>query len=173
MRSLAVSLLALLLVPAGAGAKDPEAPVRVLWNSHPGDARPDGSWDARLSLLQGPGGFYEARARPVIVLTELAGGAGRRVPMVRDLSANTFRATVTFPRAGGRYKVTVEGFDPRHPARTAGLGTAVRVEPRASVARAATSPAAPWPWIALGGGAIVALLAGAFGIKRARMRPTG
>ena len=118
MRPLAFALLPLLLVPASAAGKEPDAPVSVLWNSTPDGVQAGGAWDARLSLLQGPGGFYNGNARPVIVVTSLATRAERRTPMVLDVSPNTFRATVTFPRAG-RYAVAVAGFDPRDPQRFA------------------------------------------------------
>jgi hypothetical protein len=55
MRPLAVALLALLVAPVSAAGKEPDAPLRVLWNSTPAGVQPGGAWDARLSLLQGPG----------------------------------------------------------------------------------------------------------------------
>jgi hypothetical protein len=73
----ALSLLALLIVPVTAAGKEPKAPVRVLWNSTLGDVQAGGTWDARLSLLQGPGGFDPGRAHPAIVVTELTSGASR------------------------------------------------------------------------------------------------
>jgi hypothetical protein len=161
MRPLAVALLALLLVPVSAAGKEPDAPVRVLWNSTPDGVQAGGAWDARLSLLQGPGGFYDAKARPVIVATELATRAEGRVPMVVDVSPNTFRATVEFPRAG-RYEVAVAGFDPRDPERLVEIGHPVRVEP---VTAAAAGGGAWWPWAVV----VAALLASAWTIQRARV----
>jgi hypothetical protein len=124
----------------------------VLWNSTPDDIRAGGAWDARLSLLQGPGGFYSDKAHPVIVVTKLTGGAERRVPMTVDVSPNTFMATVPFPRPG-LYEVAVAGFDPRDPARFVDTGPPVRIEP-------AASPASVAPLAV--GIAIAALLVGAW-----------
>jgi hypothetical protein len=153
MRPLVVALLALLIVSADATAKDPNAPERVLWNSKPDDIRAGGTWDARLSLLQGPGGFYSDRVRPAIVVTDLAAGAERRVPMAVDVSPNTFKATVPFPQAG-LYEVAVVGFDPRDPARFVDAGPPVRIQPAASRAGV--------PWMLAVGLAIAALLGGAW-----------
>jgi hypothetical protein len=173
MRPLALALLALLLVPVTAAGKDPNAPVRVLWNSKPDDIRARGTWDARLSVLQGPGGLYGGKARPVIVTTELASGAERHVPMTVDVPPNTFRATVTFPRAG-LYEVAVAGFDPRDPARFTDIGAPVRIEPAPPpAAAAANASGASWPWALVVGATIAALLAGAWSIRRVRVRATG
>ena len=166
MRPLAFALLALLLVPAASAAgKEPDAPVRVLWNSTPDGVQAGGAWDARLSLLQGPGGFYGGNARPVIVVTSLATRAERRMPMAVDVSPNTFRATVTFPRAG-RYAVAVAGFDPRDPQRFAELARPVLVEPAPAAGDAALS----WPWGIAAGAAGAALLAFAWRIQTAPAR---
>jgi hypothetical protein len=168
MRPVALALLALLLVPATAVGREPDAPVRVLWNSKPDHVGARGTWDARLSVLQGPGGLYRGTARPVIVVTELAGGAERRVPMVVDVPPNTFRATVTFPREGF-YEVAVAGFDPRDPARL-DIGPPVRIEPAPRpAAAAADAGGASWSWAL----AVAALLAGAWSIQRVRRRATG
>jgi hypothetical protein len=172
MRPLALALLALLLVPVTAVGKEPNDPVRMLWNSTPDDIRARGTWDARLSVLQGPGGLYGGKARPVIVVTELAGGAERRVPMIVDVAPNTFRATVPFPRAG-LYEVAVAGFDPRDPARFSDIGAPVRIEPAPALAAAASAGGASWPWAPVVGAAIAALLAGAWRIQRVRVRATG
>jgi hypothetical protein len=173
MRSLALALLALLLVPVAAVGKEPNDPVRVLWNSLPDEIRAGGTWDARLSVLQGPGGLYAGKARPVIVVTELAGGAERRVPMTVDVPPNTFRATVPFPRAGV-FEVAVAGFDPRDPARFTDIGPPVRIEPAPPVAAAAANAGgASWPWVLVVGAAIASLLAGAWSIQRVRVRATG
>ena len=174
MRLLALALLAVLFVPVDAAGKDPDTPVRVLWNSMPEDIRARGTWDARVSLLQGPGGFFGAKAPPVIVVTELGSDAERRVPMIVDLSPNTFRATVTFPRAGF-YEVALAGFDPHDPARLTDIGRRVRIAPPPPppAADTANTSGAPWPWAVLVGSAIAALLAGAWSIQRARVRATG
>jgi len=165
MRPFVLALLALLLVPVSAAGKEPDAPVRVLWNSTPDGVQAGGSWDARLSLLQGPGGFYGRRARPVIVVTELATGAEERVPMAVDVSPNTFKAKVRFPGAG-RYEVAVAGFDPRDPERFADVGRPVRVEP---VPPAASGGGEWWPWaVVVVGAAGVALLGGGWSIQRVR-----
>ena len=165
MRPLAFALLALLLVPVSAAGKEPDAPVRVLWNSTPDGVQAGGSWDARLSLLRGPGGFYDGKARPVIVVTELATGAEERVPMAVDVPPNTFRAAVGFPRAG-RYEVAVAGFDPRDPERFADVGQPVHVEP---VPPAASGGGGWWPWaVVVVGAAGVALLGGGWSIQRVR-----
>jgi hypothetical protein len=164
MRPVVVAVLALLIVSVGdAAAKDPNAPERVLWNSTPDDMRAGSAWDARLSLLQGPGGFYSDKVRPVIVVTDLAGGAERRVRMTVDVPPNTFRATVPFPRAG-LYEVAVAGFDPRDPARFVDTGPPVRIQPAASRASA--------PWLPVVGIAILALLLGLWRIPRVRARTT-
>lgn len=126
--ALAAALLALLAAPVGAAGKEPNAPVRVLWNSTPADMQVGGTWDARLSLLQGPGGFDPGRTRPTIVVTDLKSGAERRVPMTVDVPPSTFKASVAFPRAGG-YAVSATNFDPRHPARTAAIDAPVSVAP--------------------------------------------
>jgi hypothetical protein len=166
MRPLVAALLALLLVPAGAAAKNPDAPVRVLWNSTPDGVQAGGTWDARLSLLRGPGGFGGEQVRPRIVVTELASRAERRVPMTVDVPPSTFKASVSFPRAGF-YSVAVTGFDPRHPARLAKLGPPVGIEPAPTQA-AATGRAggASWLWFLLAGATLAALLAGTWSIRR-------
>jgi hypothetical protein len=169
MRPLALALLALLLVPVTAAGKEPNAAVRVLWNSRPDHIRAGDTWDARLSVLQGPGGFYEGTPRPVIVVTELAGGAERRVPMVVDFPPNTFKAIVAFRRAG-LHRVAVTGFDPRHPARTADIVAPVRVE---SSPPPIAGGGAAWPWALAVGAAIAALLAGAWSVQRVRLRAAG
>jgi hypothetical protein len=171
MRPLALALLALLVVPVSAAGKDPNAPVRVLWNSAPDGIRAGGTWDARLSVLQGPGGLPGGKSRPVIVVTELAGGAERRVPMIVDVPPNTFRATVAFSRAG-LYEVAVAGFDPRHRARRTGIGPPVRIEPARHAATTTDAGGASWRWALVLGAAIAALVAGAWSIQRVRVRPS-
>jgi hypothetical protein len=169
MRTLALALLALLLVPVTAAAKELHAPVRVLWNSLPDDIQAGGVWDARLSVLQGPGGLYSGKARPVMVVTELATGAERRVPMVVDVPPNTFRATVAFPRAGF-YDVDVAGFDPGDRSVTEN-GPAARVEPAPPpAATGSDGGGAPWPWALLA--AAAAALAALLGALRARRSAT-
>ena len=165
MRPLAVALLALLLVPVSAPGKEPDAAVRVLWNSTPDGLQAGGEWDARLSLLQGPGGFYDGKPRPVIVVTEPGTGGERRVPMAVDVSANTFRARVVFPRAG-RYEVGVAGFDPHNPARLVDIGRPVHVEPAPAAGDASIS----WRWALAAGVAGVALLAFAWRVQTAPAR---
>ena len=161
MRALALTLLALLVVPAAAAGKGPNAPVRVLWNSTPGGVRAGGTWDARLSLLQGPGGFDPRRRTPVIVVTDLGSGANRRVPMAVDVPPNAFRASVELPRVGD-YELAVTDFDPRHPARVA-------AGPRIDVAASSASSTDAWPWAL--GAAIALLVAGSWGIHRVRPAP--
>jgi hypothetical protein len=166
MRLLAGALLVSLLVPVTAAGDDRDAPVRVRWNSTPENLRAGSTWDARLSVLQGPGGFDGGDTRPVIVVTDLAGGAQRRVPLIVDVPPNTFRATVTFPRAGV-YRVAAAGFDPRDPARLADVGAPVGIEPAlrpATTARGAAS--ASWAWAVV----VVAVIAaaGALSIQRVR-----
>ena len=170
MRPLVVALLTLLLVPVGAAGKNPNAPERVLWNSSPAGIPAGGTWDARLSLLQGPGGFSSDKARPVIVVTDLGGGSERRVPMTVDVPPNTFRATVAFPRAG-LYEVAVARFDPRDPARFVDVGRPVRIEPAASLTAVGPSAAdASWRWALAAGIAITALLVGAWSVQHLRRR---
>jgi hypothetical protein len=169
MRPLVLALLALLLVPVAAAGKDRDAPVRVLWNSAPDDIQAHGTWDARVSVLQGPGGLSAGQGRPVIVVTDLASGAERRVPMTVDVPPNTFRATVAFPRAG-LYDIAVAGFDPRDPARFTDIGPPVRIEPAPlSAGNAAATGGAWWLWAVVIGAAMAAL-AGTWRLQRARLR---
>jgi hypothetical protein len=139
--------------------------VRVLWNSTADGVQAGGAWDAHLSLLQGPGGFYADKARPVIVVTELGTHAELRVPMAIDVSPNTFKAAVAFPRAG-RYEVAVAGFDPRDPERFVDIGRPVLVE----AAPAAGDAALSWPWGLAAGAAGAALLAFAWRVQTAPAR---
>ena len=172
MRPLVLALLVPLLVPVTAAGKEPDAPVRVRWNSTPENLRASGTWDARLSVLQGPGGFDGGDARPVIVVSELGGGARRRVPLIVDVPPNTFKARVSFPRAGF-YQVAVAHFDPGDPARVADLGALVRVDPALPPATAAPDAGgASWPWrVVVAAAAIAALIAGAWSIRRVRASP--
>ncbi len=172
MRPLVLALLALLLVPVAAGAKDPNASVRVLWNSTPDHIRARGTWDARVSILQGPGGFSQAKSRPVIVVTDLVSRAERRVPMTVDVPPNTFKATVPFARAG-LYEVAVAGFDPSDPERFTDVGPPVRIEAAPAPAAAATNAGGEsWPWTLAVGAALAVLLA-PWGIQRIRIRTAG
>jgi len=164
VRPLALALLMLLPAPVTVAGANQDARVRVLWNSAPDGVRARGTWDARLSLLQGPGGFDPGHVRPVIVITELAGGAQRRMPMLVDVPPNTFRATVEFPRAGV-YDVAATRFDPRDPKRFTDLGARVRVgsapEPAARGAGGSW-----WSWALF----VTAVLVGAWCIRRVRGR---
>ncbi len=164
MRPLALALLVLLLAPVMAAGMRQNARVRVLWNSAPHGVRAGGTWDARLSLLQGPGGFDPGNARPVIVITEVASGAERRMPMTVDVPPNTFRATVEFPRAG-LYEVGATRFDPQDPKRLMDLGARVRVGPAPALAGRGVS-GTRWSWALF----VAALLGGAWCIQRVRAR---
>ena len=168
MRPVVLALVALLLLPIPAAGKDPNAAVRVLWNSTPDQIRAHDTWDARVSVLQGPGGFSGETTSPVIVVTDLASGAERRMPMVVDVPPNTFRATVPFPRAG-LYEVAVAGYDPRDPERFTDIGRAVRVDPAPAVATA-NAGGGSWSQAILVAIPIAALLAAAWSIRRARVR---
>jgi hypothetical protein len=164
-----LALLALTLAfPAGAAAKDLDAPARVLWNSEPNRVRAGGSWDARLSILRGPGGSDPGRLRPVLIVTEMASNTTRRIPTALDVGPNTFKASVRFPRQGD-YTVTVASFDPRRPAATANLGHPV------SVAAAPAPPPAhdsrPWWLWALAAAAVVSAAAGARHLRHRARRP--
>ena len=159
MRPLAIALLMLAVLAPTSAAKEPKAPVRVLWNSTLGDVKAGDTWDARLSLLQGPGGFDPGRADPAIVVTELSNGAKRRVPMRVDLPPNTFEAKVAFPRAG-IYRVAAINFDPRHPGREAPLSAPVAVAPGPG------DSSETWPWLLAAGVALALLLAGALAWDR-------
>jgi hypothetical protein len=158
-RALAFIALA-LVVPAAAAAKDPDAPARVLWNSQPDGIRAGGSWDARISILRGPGGADPGRLRPVLVVTEMASGTTRRIATDVDVPPNTFKAVVRFPHQGD-YTVTAARFDPRRPAATADLGRPVII-----AAAAAPPPARhddglfSWAY-ALAAAALVVAAAGA------------
>jgi hypothetical protein len=152
VRRLLAPLLLALLLPAGAAAKDSDAPVHVLWNSKPDGVRAGGSWDARISVMREPGGLDIGRLRPVLVVTDIATGATQRVRMTLDVPPNAFKALVRFPRAGD-YSVTATHFHPRRLGATATLGHPVIVSP---------PPAAPvahhelpwWPFAAAGLGVL-------------------
>ncbi len=160
MRPLALALLALLVVPASAAGKNANAPIRALWNSTPDHVQAGGTWDARLSLLQGPGGFAGDRVRPLIVVTKPASGAERRVPMTIDVAPNTFKAAVAFPRAG-LYRVSLTRFDPRHPKRVTEIRPPVAIEPASpQTVPPAHAPDAAWLWVLAAGAALAALVAG-------------
>ena len=168
MKPLAVALALLAVLPVSAAGKEPAAPVRVLFNSTPDGVQAGDAWDARLSVLQGPGGFSGGTARPVIVVTRLATRAERRVPMVVDVPPNTFRATVPFPRAG-RYVVAVAHFDPRDPERIVEIGPPVLV---GRAPAAATSGDAWWAWAVVAVAAAgAALLGGSWSVQRVRPSP--
>jgi hypothetical protein len=147
--ALAATLLALLMVPAGAAGKEPKAPVRVLWNSTPTDLRAGDTWDARLSVLQGPGGYDPGKARPTILVTDLDSGAKRRVAMTVDVPPSTFKASVPFPSAGS-YSVAVRSYSIPVAVGQAGDGRT-------------------WPWLLTAGLALV-LLGGAWLKGRAPRR---
>jgi hypothetical protein len=166
-----LALLALTLVfPVGAAAKDSGAPARVLWNSQPGGIRAGERWDARLSILRGPGGADPGRLRPVLIVTEMASNTTRRISTAVDVPPNTFKALVRFARQGD-YTVTVANFDPRRPAATANLGRPV------SVVAALTAPPAHddggpawWLW-ALAAAAVLSAAAGARHLRHRARRP--
>jgi hypothetical protein len=165
-RVLALLVLALLL-PAGAAAKSPNAPVHVLWNSKPEVTRPGGTWDARISVMQEPGGLYFGHVRPVLVVTEMATGATRRIRTTLDIPPNTFKALVPFPHAGD-YSVTVTRFHPRHLDDTANIGRPVSIStPRAPVSPPRDDGAPWWPWAL----AALAVVSAAAGARHLRHRP--
>jgi hypothetical protein len=169
-----LALLALTLVfPAGAAAKDLDAPARVLWNSEPDGLRAGGSWDARLSILRGPGGLDwgpPARLRPVLIVTEMASNTTRRITTVLDVPPNTFKALVRFPRHGD-YTVTVAGFDPRRPAATANLGRPVSVAAAPAPAPAHDDGGPAWWLWALGAAGVASAAAGARHLRHRARRP--
>jgi hypothetical protein len=167
-RLLGLLALALLLLPAAAAAKHPGAPARVLWNSTPDGVRAGGSWDARLSILRGPGGADPGRLRPVLIVTDTAADTTRRIATVVDVSPNTFKALVRFPRQGD-YTVTVARFDPRRPAATANLGRPVSVAAAAAPPHDESGPRW-WPW-ALVADAVVSAAAGARHLRHRARRP--
>jgi hypothetical protein len=169
-RLLGLLALLLLLLPAAAAAKPGHEPARVMWNSRPDGVRAGGSWDARLSLLRGPGGADPGRLRPVLIVTEMASNTTRRIPTVVDVPPNTFKALVRFPRQGD-YTVTVANFDPQRPAATENLGRPV------SIAAAPAPPPAHdgggpawWLW-ALAAVAVVSAAAGARHLRHRARRP--
>jgi hypothetical protein len=165
-RVLALLLLALAL-PASAAAKDSNAPVHVLWNSKPEGTRPGGIWDARISVMREPGGLDIGRLRPVLVVTEMATGATRRIRTTVDIPPNTFKALVPFPHAGD-YSVTVTRFHPRHPDYTANIGRPVSISaPPAPVAPARDDGVPWWPWAL----AALAVVSAAAGARHLRHRP--
>ena len=138
MRPLAVALLTLAVVAPPAAAKEQDAPVRVLLNSTPTDLRAGDTWDARLSLLQGPGGYDPGLASPTIEVTNLETGAKRRVPMTVDVPPSTFKASVPFPSAGS-YSVAV---------RNHSIAVAVRQ----------ADDGGTWPWLLTAAVALALLL---------------
>jgi hypothetical protein len=169
MRHAIAALALALLLPASAAAKNPNAPVHVLWNSNPAGIRAGGTWDARISVMQEPGGLYMGHVRPVLIVTDMATGATRRIRTRMDIPPNTFKALVPFPRAGD-YSVTATRFHPRHLDYTANLGRPVSV-----AAKPAPVPAAPardggglpwWPFALAGAGVVVLVVA-------RRRRPLG
>lgn len=169
MRLLAFAVIALLLGPVAATAKDRDAQTRVVWNSTPDGVRAGGTWDARVSVVQGPGGYAGGKLRPEIVVTPLLGGPERSVPMVVDVPPNTFRAAIPFPRADV-YEVAVKGIDPRDPERFIDIGQGVRIAPaRAPAAAAAGSGGTAWPRGMMAAAALAALLA-AWSVQRVRAR---
>jgi hypothetical protein len=169
-RLLGLLALALLLLPAVAAAKDSGAPARVLWNSAPNGIRAGGSWDARLSILRGPGGADPGRLRPVVIVTEMASNTTRRIPTAVDVSPNTFKADVRFPLQGD-YTVTVARFDPRRPAATANLGRPVSVAAAPAPAPAHGDGGPAWWLWALAAAAVVSAAAGARHLRHRARRP--
>jgi hypothetical protein len=169
-RLLGLLALALLLLPAAAAAKDSGAPARVLWNSTPDGVRAGGSWDARLSILRGPGGADPGRLRPVLIVTEMASDTTRSIPTVLDVPPNTFKALVRFPRQGD-YTVTVARFDPRRPAATANLGRPVSVAAAPAPPPAHDDSRPPWWLWALAAVAVVSAAAGARHLRHRARRP--
>jgi hypothetical protein len=169
-RLLGLLAAALLLLPAAAAAaKDSSAPARILWNSTPDGVRAGQSWDARLSILRGPGGADPGRRRPVLIVTDMASNTTRRIPTVLDVPPNTFKALVRFPRQGD-YSVTVARFDPRRPAATANLGRPVSVAAAPGPPPAQSGPAW-WLW-ALAAAAVVSAAAGAGTCVIVRVAPS-
>lgn len=167
MRRVLVLLLLALALPASAAAKDPNAPVHVLWNSNPYGTRPGGTWDARISVMQEPGGLYFGHVRPVLVVTDRATNETRRIRTTVDIPPNTFKALVPFPHAGD-YSVTVTRFHPRHLDYTANLGRPVSIAaPRAPVAPPRDDGAPWWPWAL----AALAVVSAAAGARHLRHRP--
>jgi len=170
-------LLLLLAPPSATAAKDLQGPVRVSWNgAPPADTPVGGTWDARFTLHQGPGGYDLARpVHPVVVVTDLESGTTRRIHAVVDGAPHAFRADVPFGRAGA-YQVALAEFDPRRPRAIASWGP-VRIGPPAGT-DGDDSPA--WPWILGGliavsalGGASVALLRAAGPARSAGPPATG
>jgi hypothetical protein len=172
MRPLILAVLALSLVPAAALGKPGDAPARVVWNSSPDHLGAGNTWDARLSLVQGPGGYQDAELTPAIVVTDLRSHAERTVQMTVDVPPNTFKAAVPFPRTG-LYEVAVKGFDPRDPERFIDYEAPVDVgaaRPAAGVATSGDGTSPPWGPIAAA--ALAALLVGACSVQRHRARAT-
>src|SRR5262245_46764946 len=158
MRRVLALLAVTLVLPATAAAKDANAPARVLWNSTPGGLRAGGSWDARLSILRGPGGGDPGRLRPVLIVTEMSTNTIRLVPLRVDIPPNTFEALVRFPHQGD-YSVTAARFDPRRPASTANLGRPVSVAAAPAPPPAGDGGGVPWWAFALAGAGVVAAVA--------------
>lgn len=161
-----------LLVPASAAAKGINGPVRVSWNgAPPADTPVGGTWDARFTLIQGPGGFYSDPpvVHPVVVVKDMASGAVRRIPAIRDGAGNAFRASVPFPRAGS-YDISAASIDPRRPNRVGSWGP-VHIGPPPGAAHGDATTT--WPWI-LGALAGLGALGAALGLRRRqRLGPAG
>jgi hypothetical protein len=155
-RFFAPLLLLALALPAGAAAKNPNAPVHVLWNSKPTDIRAGGTWDARISVMHEPGGQSFGHVWPVLVVTNMATGATQRIRTRVDIPPNTFKALVTFPRAGD-YSVTATRFHPRHLDYTANIGYPVSVVTVPPPAPPRDDAGFPWWLVPLAAAAAAAL----------------
>jgi hypothetical protein len=169
--TLALSLSLLLFLPALAPAKGINGPVRVSWNgAPPADTRVGGTWDARFTLLQGPGGYYPERpVHPFVVVTDSATGAVRRIAATPDGATNAFKASVPFPHAGS-FVVAAAKIDPRRPNRLGTWGP-VHIGPAPSIG--SSGGTTNWPWIA-GVLAAIGALGAALGLRRRqRPRPAG
>jgi hypothetical protein len=172
MRRVLAFLALALVLPASAAAKDSNAPVHVLWNSSPAGTRPAGTWDARISVMQEPGGLYFGHVRPVLVVTDMATNETRRIRTTIDIPPNTFKALVPFPHAGD-YSVTVTRFHPRHLDYTANIGRPISIAaPRAPAASPARDDGAPWwPWALVGAAVLLSAAAGARHLRHRARRP--
>jgi hypothetical protein len=154
--TLAAAVLAAAAVAAAPAAakEDSNAPVLVQLNSPP----PAGAvWDARFSLIQGPGGYDPPDGlRPVVVVTNVRTQATRRFATHVDIPPNAFRADVRLP-GPGTWRVAITGFDPRRPESTRTLAP-VRIAPPSAAARGGDTTLWPWALLAPAGLAAAAIL---------------
>jgi hypothetical protein len=144
MKRLAIALLVLLALPAGAVAKGGHHDVSIKWLTLPDGTRAGETWRASFEIVDPNGNRYIMdAARPVV----RASGEGRevRARATYGALAGRYIADVRFPTAGS-YEVSVEGYDLRDPERFAALEPTSLIAPAAGTGKGA---GAGFPWAAL------------------------